>query len=88
VADVLSNYRKTAVVVQGHTDSTGPAAHNQDLSEQRAEAVAGALVARGVEPRRLMATGYGETLPVASNSSDRGRRLNRRVAILLKARAT
>jgi len=87
VADVLTEYRKTAVVVQGHTDATGPAAHNQDLSERRAESVGGALVARGVAPTRLVATGYGETLPVASNGSERGRRLNRRVAILLKARA-
>jgi len=86
VADVLTEYRKTAVVVQGHTDSTGPAAHNQDLSERRAESVGGALVARGVAPTRLVATGYGETLPVASNGSERGRRLNRRVAILLKAK--
>jgi outer membrane protein OmpA-like peptidoglycan-associated protein len=88
VADVLTKYSKTAVVVQGHTDSTGPASHNQELSEQRAQTVSGALVARGVAPNRLVATGYGATLPVASNSSDRGRRLNRRVAILLKARAT
>jgi outer membrane protein OmpA-like peptidoglycan-associated protein len=86
VADVLADYPKTAVVVQGHTDSTGPAAHNQDLSERRADSVEGALVAFGVAPRRLMATGYGESLPVASNASERGRQLNRRVAILLKAR--
>jgi outer membrane protein OmpA-like peptidoglycan-associated protein len=87
VADVLADYSKTAVVVQGHTDSTGPANHNQYLSERRAETVGGALVARGVSPKRLVATGYGETLPVASNTSARGRSLNRRVAILLKAKA-
>lgn len=87
VADVLTEYGRTAVVVQGHTDATGPAAHNQELSEQRAQTVSGALVARGVAPNRLAATGYGETLPVASNGSERGRRLNRRVAILLKAKA-
>jgi outer membrane protein OmpA-like peptidoglycan-associated protein len=88
VADVLADYSKTAVVVQGHTDSTGPADYNQDLSERRAETVGGALVARGVAPQRLVATGYGESLPVASNGSERGRRLNRRVAILLKAKAS
>jgi outer membrane protein OmpA-like peptidoglycan-associated protein len=87
VAGVLTDYNKTAVVVQGHTDSTGSAAHNQELSEQRAQTVSGALVTRGVAPNRLAATGYGETLPVASNSSDRGRQLNRRVAIILKAKA-
>ena len=88
VADVLTDYTKTAVVVQGHTDSSGPAAHNQKLSEQRAQTVSGALVARGVAPKRLAASGYGEDLPVASNSSERGRRLNRRVEIILKAKAT
>jgi outer membrane protein OmpA-like peptidoglycan-associated protein len=87
VAEVLAEYRKTAVVVQGHTDSTGTASHNQWLSERRAETVGGALVARGVSPRRLATEGYGETMPVASNRSERGRSANRRVEILLKARA-
>ena len=87
VADILVDYPKTAVVVQGHTDAAGSTARNQDLSERRADSVADALVANGVAPQRLVATGYGETYPVASNASDRGRRLNRRVAILLKTRA-
>jgi outer membrane protein OmpA-like peptidoglycan-associated protein len=86
VAEVLAQYKKTAVVVQGHTDATGTASHNQWLSERRAETVGGALVARGVEPRRLATEGYGETMPVASNSSERGRSANRRVEILLKTR--
>ena len=86
VAQVLDQFGKTAVVVQGHTDSTGPANHNQHLSERRAQTVGSALVADGVAPQRVVATGYGEALPVASNASERGRRLNRRVAILLKAR--
>ncbi len=88
VASVLGEYRKTAVVVQGHTDSIGPANHNMNLSQRRAETVGGALVSHGVAPQRVMATGYGETMPVATNSSERGRQLNRRVEILLKARAT
>ena len=88
VASVLGEYRKTAVVVQGHTDSIGPANHNMNLSQRRAETVSGALVAHGVAPQRMIATGYGETMPVATNSSERGRQLNRRVEILLKARAT
>ena len=87
VADILVDYPKTAVVVQGHTDSAGSTAHNQDLSERRADSVSDALVANGVAPQRLVATGYGETFPVASNASERGRRLNRRVAILLKTRS-
>lgn len=88
VATVLSNYSKTAVVVQGHTDSTGAPAYNQELSEKRARSVSAALVEYGVAPVRLVANGYGETLPVATNSSERGRQLNRRVTLLLKAKAT
>lgn len=88
VADVLSDYRKTAVVVQGHTDSTGPANHNLNLSQRRAETVESALVSHGVAPQRVVASGYGETMPVATNSSERGRQLNRRVEILLKAKAS
>jgi outer membrane protein OmpA-like peptidoglycan-associated protein len=88
VSTVLSNYSKTAVVVQGHTDSTGPSAYNQELSERRARSVSDALVEYGVAPQRLGASGYGETLPVATNSSERGRQLNRRVTLLLKAKAT
>ena len=88
VATVLSNYNKTAVVVQGHTDSSGASAYNQELSERRARSVSAALVEYGVAPGRLAADGYGETLPVASNSSERGRQLNRRVTLLLKTKAT
>jgi len=87
VASVIAEYPKTAVVVQGHTDSTGSEAHNQDLSERRAGAVESFLVNRGVSPERVAATGYGEGAPVASNETVDGRRQNRRVNILLKARA-
>jgi len=88
LADVLREYRKTAVVVQGHTDATGLSNHNQYLSQRRAETGGSALVAHGVAPQRVLATGYGETLPVASNASERGRQLNRRVEILLRAKAS
>lgn len=88
VARVLAEYRKTAVVVQGHTDSTGTEAHNQLLSQRRADAVRNYLVGRGVVPERLVAVGYGETQPVVSNDTPGGRSLNRRVDILLRAKAT
>jgi outer membrane protein OmpA-like peptidoglycan-associated protein len=87
VAAVLAEYPKTAVVVQGHTDSTGSEEHNQSLSERRAAAVRGYLVGRGVDAGRLAAVGYGEDMPVASNASAAGRQQNRRVDVLLKARA-
>ena len=88
VSEVLMDYPKTAVVVQGHTDATGTEEHNQDLSERRAEAIANRLVGNGVDDRRVAAIGFGEGYPVADNDSTRGRQLNRRVEILLKARAT
>jgi outer membrane protein OmpA-like peptidoglycan-associated protein len=86
VGDVLVRYPKTAVVVQGHTDSTGPTDYNVELSERRALAVKDLLVDRGVDQRRVAAIGHGEVYPVASNGFEDGRRRNRRVTILLKSR--
>jgi outer membrane protein OmpA-like peptidoglycan-associated protein len=86
VSEVLNQYPKTAVVVQGHTDSTGSEELNEQLSERRAGSVRGYLVNRGVEPDRLAAIGYGESYPVASNDSESGRQQNRRVDILLRAK--
>jgi outer membrane protein OmpA-like peptidoglycan-associated protein len=79
VADVLNEYRKTNILVKGHTDKSGPEAYNQKLSERRAEAVKNALQQRGVIEERIQAVGYGETKPV---SSDPAR--NRRVEVLIK----
>jgi outer membrane protein OmpA-like peptidoglycan-associated protein len=87
MAGVLVEYPKTAVVVQGHTDASGPETHNLALSERRADAVRGLLVGRGVEPQRITAIGYGEGYPVAENDSQWGRQLNRRVDVMIKAKA-
>jgi outer membrane protein OmpA-like peptidoglycan-associated protein len=87
VASVLVDYPKTAVVVQGHTDSTGSEEYNQRLSERRAEAVVRQLASRGVDQDRMSALGFGESQPVADNATPEGRRQNRRVDILLKAKA-
>lgn len=86
VADVLVEHPKTAVIVQGHTDSTGSEVHNEELSQRRAAAVRALLVGSGVDAARATSVGYGEGYPVASNDSESGRRLNRRVDILLKAK--
>jgi outer membrane protein OmpA-like peptidoglycan-associated protein len=59
-----------------------------NLSQRRAEDGGEPLVSHGVAPQRVVASGYGETMPVATNSSERGRQLNRRVEILLKAKAS
>ncbi|MCJ8149200.1 OmpA family protein [Shinella sedimenti] len=81
VATVLRKFDKTLIDVDGHTDSVGNARYNQDLSERRANSVANYLAARGVDPRRMSAMGYGLTRPIASNASEMGRAQNRRVEI-------
>ena len=81
VALVLQRYRQTIVDVYGHTDSTGSDAHNFDLSQRRAIAVANYLNAQGVDSRRFAVTGFGKTRPIASNATPEGRAQNRRVEI-------
>lgn len=83
VALVLKEYNKTYVDVIGHTDSTGSEAYNQLLSQRRAQAVADYLRGQGVESQRLLVTGRGETMPIASNETAAGRQQNRRVEIVL-----
>ena len=85
--EVFMEYPKTAVVAQGHTDSTGSEEYNQSLSERRATAVKNYVVGRGVDIARVTSLGYGESQPVTDNGTSEGRRLNRRVDILLKAKA-
>lgn len=68
--------------IDGHTDDTGDATRNQRLSEARAQAVVAVLVAQGIEGARLEAKGYGQSRPVADNTSDEGRARNRRVELV------
>ena len=72
---------KEQLQVEGHTDSIGADAYNQDLSERRARAVRDYLVSKGVNARRIGSVGYGESKPVASNDTPEGRSLNRRVEV-------
>ncbi|TIX79275.1 MAG: OmpA family protein, partial [Mesorhizobium sp.] len=83
VALVLNKFRQTTVDVFGHTDSTGGDAHNFDLSQRRALAVANYLSGQGVDSRRFAVTGFGKTRPIASNATAAGRAQNRRVEIQL-----
>lgn len=80
---VVKEYNKTLIEVMGHTDSTGSSGHNLALSERRAGSVAQYFRSRGVEQLRLATYGHGEDYPVASNASEQGRALNRRVEIVL-----
>ena len=85
-ASVMVDFPKTAIVSQGHTDSTGSDDHNQQLSVQRARSVADYLVGQGLDRGRIVSMGYGEAHPIASNDDANGRSLNRRVDLLLKAK--
>ena len=83
VADNLNRYPNTRVEVVGHTDNTGSAAYNQDLSERRAAAVASILRSAGVSGGWIASYGRGESAPVASNLTADGQAQNRRVEILI-----
>lgn len=81
VARTLAEYNQTIVEVTGHTDSIGSDAVNQRLSEQRASAVGNYLIGQGLMRERFEIVGMGKRYPVASNDTDSGRALNRRVEI-------
>lgn len=81
VAGILNQYPDTLIRVEGYTDSVGADTYNMDLSQRRANAVKTLLVQRGVAAGRIEVIGYGETMPVATNSTEAGRQMNRRVEI-------
>lgn len=81
VAATLREYNQTIVEVSGHTDSIGSDAANQTLSERRASTVANYLIGQGLMRERFEIVGMGERYPVASNDTEQGRALNRRVEI-------
>jgi OOP family OmpA-OmpF porin len=78
--------RASYIEVVGHTDDVGDDAYNQELSEQRAAAVRDYLVAGGVDASKIVTVGMGESMPVASNTTDEGRAENRRVDVLVLGR--
>jgi outer membrane protein OmpA-like peptidoglycan-associated protein len=86
-ARVMREYPKTAILIQGYTDSSGSEQYNMQLSERRAKSVYNHLALREVEQGRMAAIGYGEGYPVADNATSQGRAQNRRVSILVKGKA-
>ena len=84
VATILNQYPSTYIDVVGHADSSGNAASNMTLSERRANATAGYLVARKVKAERIYIAGLGDTQPIATNATPEGRAKNRRVEITLR----
>ncbi len=83
LARSINRYPNSTVNVVGHTDSTGDASYNFDLSQRRAQAVASVLMNGGVAPQRIRSIGRGEDQPVASNATPAGRSQNRRVEIII-----
>ncbi len=83
IADIMSRYPQTQIVVVGHTDSVGSEQYNLELSLRRANAVADYLIMRGVATERMGTEGRGETEPIASNDTVTGRAQNRRVEIFV-----
>ena len=80
LADFLTKYDHTSLVIEGHTDSAGSAAYNKNLSQKRADAVKTMLVSNyGIDASRIDAIGYGEEKPLASNDTAEGQAQNRRV---------
>ena len=84
VAANLITYPNSTIQVVGHTDNTGAAAYNVDLSQRRAVAVRDILIGAGVPTGRLQAYGVGEDQPIASNLTESGRAANRRVEIIIR----
>lgn len=83
LAGFLQENPERQVIVEGYTDSSGSASHNQDLSERRANSVRTALVKMGVSPQRIVTQGYGKSYPVSSNATAAGRAMNRRVEVTI-----
>jgi outer membrane protein OmpA-like peptidoglycan-associated protein len=83
VAIVLKEFDKTLLEISGHTDSVGSNNDNLNLSDRRARAVTSALQAQGISLNRMIATGYGESRPVADNGTAQGQAQNRRVELVL-----
>ncbi|CAE6873250.1 Peptidoglycan-associated lipoprotein [Paraburkholderia aspalathi] len=82
IGKLLAKSSSLKISIDGHTDNVGDEKHNQQLSKQRAEAVAAALVAKGVDKNRLQAQGFGASKPIADNTSEDGRSKNRRVELV------
>lgn len=86
LAEFMTEHTQTTAVLEGHTDATGPQRFNNQLSQQRAEAVRQVLINEyGIAEDRLRAVGYGSERPIADNATAAGRELNRRVEAVVEA---
>lgn len=86
VVQLMETNPSLKIRIDGYTDSVGTAAHNQLLSQQRAQAVVGYLISKGIGAERMTARGYGAAHPVARNDTEEGRALNRRTELVVIAK--
>jgi outer membrane protein OmpA-like peptidoglycan-associated protein len=84
IATILNQFAEMKILIEGHTDSIGTEEYNLDLSQRRAKAVYEFLASQDVDPGRMSWEGYGESRPVADNSTDEGRQRNRRVDLVIQ----
>jgi len=85
LAAILNKYPDTNILLEGHTDATGTDEYNLNLSRLRAQSVEAFLASQAVPGNRFTIMGYGETQPIASNDTEEGRQLNRRVEVAIYA---
>jgi OOP family OmpA-OmpF porin len=84
VGNFMKKYPTTTAVIEGHTDNVGDASHNLNLSLKRAESVVNYLVETfGIDRSRLVAVGFGSSMPVADNSTEAGKQANRRIEAII-----
>jgi outer membrane protein OmpA-like peptidoglycan-associated protein len=83
ISGIILAYPDLKLAIEGYTDSIGTEDYNQTLSEKRADSVRGYLISSGVKPDSVSATGLGKANPVADNSTALGRKLNRRVEMIV-----
>jgi outer membrane protein OmpA-like peptidoglycan-associated protein len=88
IATFLKQHPDRVATIEGFTDSTGSADYNLSLSQRRADAMRGALLQEGVAPDRVIVRGMGESEPVASNKTEAGRQLNRRIQVAISGPGT
>ncbi len=81
LVEYLQRHEDLRIEIAGHTDNVGTDAHNLKLSQDRANTIRTYLIGKGIKATRLTAKGYGATMPVADNSSEEGRQLNRRTEV-------
>jgi outer membrane protein OmpA-like peptidoglycan-associated protein len=83
VVNIMNRYPKLRLEIAAHTDNMGSFEYNMTLSQKRAQSIVDYLVEKGIEAERLIGMGYGESRPIAPNTTEEGKMLNRRVEFII-----